>query len=53
LKLSYAHDTLKNLYTLWKRPVYIETVLDNQVSILSYNGTKHHIETTDQVVLTN
>lgn len=51
LKLSYAHDTLKNLYTLWKRPVYIETVLDNQVSILSYNGTKHHIETTDQVVL--
>ena len=51
LKLSYAHDTLKNLFTIWKRPVYIETVLDNQVSILSFNGTKHHLETTDQVVL--
>jgi stage V sporulation protein R len=53
LKLSYAHDTLKNLFALWKRPVHIETVLDNQVSILSYNGSKHHIETTDQVVLEN
>ncbi len=49
LKLSYAHDTLKNLYTLWKRPVHIETVLDNQVSILSYNGVKHQMETTDLV----
>jgi len=53
LTLSYAHDTLKNLFTLWKRPVYIETVLDNQVSILSYNGVKHHLETTDRVVVEN
>ena len=41
LKLDYAQDTLKNLHTLWRRPVHIETVLENVVTVLSYDGTQH------------
>jgi len=41
LKTSYAADTLANLYQLWNRPVHIETVLDDQTTILSFDGAKH------------
>jgi stage V sporulation protein R len=44
LKMDYARDTLANLHGLWSRPVHIETVLDDIVSILSYDGTEHTIE---------
>lgn len=36
-----AHDTLLNLYKIWKRPVHIETVLDEAKTLLSYDGTEH------------
>ena len=29
LQTNYAQDTLANLYKLWKRPVHIETVLED------------------------
>lgn len=41
LKLDYAQDTLANLHTIWKRPVNIETVVDDRPTILSYDGKKH------------
>ncbi len=44
LKMDYARDTLANLHRLWDRPVHIETVLDNTVNILSYDGTDHSVE---------
>jgi stage V sporulation protein R len=50
LKTEYAQDTLANLYKLWKRPTYIETVLDECVTILSYDGTEHTTTTTDEMV---
>jgi stage V sporulation protein R len=50
LKLSYAQDTLKNLYQLWKRPVHIETVLNDHVTIVTYDGHEHRVTTTEEIV---
>ncbi len=41
LKTKYAEDTLANLYKLWKRPTHIETVLDDHLTILSFDGSEH------------
>lgn len=38
LDKKYAADTLRNLYTLWGRPVHIETVMENHVAVLSFDG---------------
>ena len=43
LKLDYARDTLENLESLWSRPVHIETVLDEDPSVISWDGTTHEI----------
>jgi stage V sporulation protein R len=45
LKANYAEDTLANLARLWRRPVHIETVLDNKRTILSHDGESPNIET--------
>jgi len=50
LKMTYATDTLANLYQLWRRPVHIETVLDDHVTILSFDGSEHTTMTTEQMV---
>jgi stage V sporulation protein R len=41
LKTDEARDTLRNLYTIWKRPVHIETIFDEQKMILSFDGENH------------
>jgi stage V sporulation protein R len=41
LQINYAQDTLANLYKLWKRPVHIETVLDDTKVVLSFDGHEH------------
>ncbi len=38
LDSSYAADTLKNLHSLWKRPVHIQTVLEEKPVLLSFDG---------------
>ncbi len=48
LQLNYANDTLSNLYGLWQRPVHIETVLDDHVTIVSFDGSEHNIDKTDK-----
>jgi stage V sporulation protein R len=48
LKMTYAYDTLANLYRLWKRPVHIRTVLDDTVTILSYDGSETTMEQSDE-----
>jgi len=50
LKLQYARDTLANLYALWKRPVHIETVLDDHLTILSFDGSEHTTSETEELV---
>ena len=44
LQTGYARDTLVNLQRLWKRPVHIETTLDESKTILSYDGSEHTAE---------
>jgi stage V sporulation protein R len=43
LKQDYAQDTLANLQKLWKRPVHVETVIDDKPSILSFDGNNHEV----------
>lgn len=38
LDLPYAQDTLKNLYTLWTRPVHLETTLNDDGKLLLTHG---------------
>jgi stage V sporulation protein R len=44
LKISWARDTLVNLYRLWSRPVHIETVLEGTATILSFDGAEQKLE---------
>jgi stage V sporulation protein R len=41
LKVTYARDTLVNLEKLWRRPVHLETIVEEQKTILSYDGKEH------------
>jgi stage V sporulation protein R len=41
LKMDYARDTLANLQMLWGRPVHVETVVDDDPTVLSFDGTNH------------
>jgi stage V sporulation protein R len=41
LQANYAQDTLTNLYKLWKRPVHIETVLEEIKTVISFDGHEH------------
>lgn len=38
LKLDYARDTLLNLHRLWKRPVHVNTVFEEEKVILTFDG---------------
>ncbi|MCL6557942.1 MAG: SpoVR family protein, partial [Firmicutes bacterium] len=40
LDVYYVEKTLPHVYTLWGRPVYLETVLDNRPVLFTYNGEK-------------
>jgi stage V sporulation protein R len=39
LKADYARDTMRNIYTIWTRPVYLETVVDEKRRLLSFDGS--------------
>jgi stage V sporulation protein R len=51
LQKSYASDTLKNLYTIWTRPVHIETVLEDEAVVLSYDGRRFSQDSIDSLTL--
>lgn len=40
LKQDYAEATLKNLQSLWSRPAHIETVVDDERMIFSFDGNE-------------
>ena len=44
LKLDYARDTLVNLQRIWRRPVHIESVIDDKPTVLSYDGNSHEMK---------
>lgn len=41
LKQDYAQATLQHLVTLWLRPVHIETVVNDEPTVLSFDGRNH------------
>lgn len=41
LDIPYARETLRNLYQIWKRPVLIETRVNNQIKIHRFDGEEH------------
>ncbi len=49
LRMDWAHETLKNLHRIWKRPVHIETILDGSPKVLSYDGSDLKSEKKDPV----
>jgi stage V sporulation protein R len=44
LKLDQAVETLENLQAIWKRPVNLETYIDDAPVALSYDGIEHRQE---------
>ena len=41
LKVDYARDTLRNLQTLWRRPVNLISRLEGRGMIFRYDGRDH------------
>ena len=41
LRLDWAKETLKNLHSLWKKPVHIETLVEGIPKLLSFDGEEH------------
>jgi stage V sporulation protein R len=41
LRIDYAKDTLKNLFSIWTRPVNLDTVIEDRRTILTYDGQNH------------
>ena len=44
LKPEHNLETLKNLHTIWKRPVYLETVVENVKRRICFDGSNHSVE---------
>ncbi len=38
LKQNYAQDTLRNIHTIWTRPVHLETVIDERPYRITFDG---------------
>ncbi len=41
LRVDYAQQVLKNIYTIWRRPVLIETKMGDRLKIHSFDGKEH------------
>ena len=44
----YGHETLRNLFTIWKRPVHIRTMKGDRAVLIGFDGKEHIEETFDQ-----
>lgn len=38
LDLTFAADTMRNIYELWKRPINIKTIIEKSITIYCYDG---------------
>ena len=41
LDMRYARKALEHVHTLWGRPVHLETVIDDESTVLHFNGDEH------------
>ena len=39
---NYARKTLEHIYTLWGRPVHLETVIEDETRVFHYDGEDHY-----------
>jgi stage V sporulation protein R len=44
LKLDLARETLENVQHLWKRPVHLETSVEDEPAVMSYDGETHAVQ---------
>lgn len=44
LRMDYAKAVLQNIWKIWSRPVHVETVVDQQPTLLSYDGRDHSLQ---------
>ena len=44
LKSDFAMETLRNLHTIWARPVHLETIIEDVGRRISFDGKNHDIE---------
>jgi stage V sporulation protein R len=44
LDATYGEKTLEHVHALWGRPVHLRTKLEEEATLLSYDGTKHSRE---------
>jgi len=47
LDIKYAKETLKALYRLWRRPVHVESVIDDDPILFSFDGEQSTQQTID------
>ncbi len=45
LKMDRAADTLANVQTIWNRPAHLQTVVENQPTLLTFDGSSHTMKT--------
>ncbi len=41
LDLRYGRKALEHVHTLWGRPVHLETIIDEETTVLHFNGEEH------------
>jgi stage V sporulation protein R len=41
LDMRYARKALEHVQTLWGRPVHLETMVDDEATVMHYNGEEH------------
>jgi stage V sporulation protein R len=41
LDLRYARKALEHVHSLWGRPVHLETMIDEETTVLNFNGDQH------------
>ena len=44
LKHEFTLECLKNLYRVWKRPVHIQTIIEDAPRRVSFDGSSHSVE---------
>jgi stage V sporulation protein R len=48
LDLVYAEKTLQHVYTMWGRPVHLETIYENKRILLTYDGERNSKSTLEK-----
>ena len=44
LKHDFALETLRNIFKIWRRPVHIETIVEESNRRVTFDGTNHQVE---------